>query len=225
MSDNTIIDRICTGIPQKANAETLLKLYDLICRADRLFHIRSSVFNNRSFEGMFPELSDRAAYIENQNTLEQIPYGSSNMKAAGCGIIAVYNALITLHGKSPVPLPELIRNFEEDGMAGRGRLGTSPKAILRWLNKRRYQTEVFTELSSADPAVKEKGAYILVFYNDARDLRKGLHIVHVSSDRAGLTAHNLNCDGTLFGPAASFSSLVQSIRDGHAKDICLIEIT
>ena len=77
---------------------------------------------------------DKGEYIEDQNLLKSLPFGSTDMAYAGCEVIAVYNLLKTLGEYTG--LNDLIEAFEKKGSVFNGYFGTSPYALYTFLKKR-----------------------------------------------------------------------------------------
>ncbi len=75
-------------------------------------------------------------YILSQyaKALSGFQFGRVSVSYAGCGAVAIYNALRFLH--MPVPFSQVIRELEKSGLLSlRGKMGTDPCRLLRILEK------------------------------------------------------------------------------------------
>ncbi len=75
-------------------------------------------------------------YILSQYTkaLSDFQFGRVSVSYAGCGAVAIYNALRFLH--MPVPFSQVIRELERSGLLSlRGKMGTDPCRLLRILEE------------------------------------------------------------------------------------------
>ncbi|MCQ2509075.1 MAG: hypothetical protein MJ116_01230 [Lachnospiraceae bacterium] len=227
MDFNRIVTGICGLIPGKIDDRLVLEVYDLIGRTEQFFrkeHLSSLSNNTAAFLYHLPSMKKAGGYIEDQHNYRDMSYGVSTMMHAGCEIFAVYNALYTLNGKHTIPLPEMIREFEKEGMVLSGRFGTSPKALVQYLNRNGYKTEMVIGKNNFDALGPKYRALILTMYNNAADIRDEIHTIHISRDAAGFTAHNVYCNGSLVGPSKTISDLILSINKGKARGICLIGV-
>jgi len=163
-------------------------------------------------------------YIENQNEYTDMRYGRVTMKYAGCEIMAVYNTMYDLTGRHDESLPEMIYEFERDGMAVSGRFGTAPQAIRDYFERHGFETRMTLRESEFDEIAVKSNAVILTFYNDCRDIFKHIHTISVTKEYGKYIAHNTYCDGRVVGPWESISELINNINEGNAKGICLIGI-
>ena len=60
-------------------------------------------------------------------------FGNKTISFCGCEIIATYNALYDLTGNHDINFPEIINEFEKDGIVLSGFFGTAPKAVEDYL--------------------------------------------------------------------------------------------
>lgn len=227
MDFNTIVTRLCGLIPGKVDDRIVLGVYDLIGKTEQFFrkeHPSSLSNNTAAFLHHLPSMRKAGGYIEDQHNYQDMSYGVSTMMHAGCEIFAVYNALYTINGKHTIPLPDMIREFEQGGMVLSGRFGTSPKALVQYLNRKGYKTEMVFGNDDFDTLGLKYRALILTMYNNAADIRDEIHTIHISRDAAGFTAHNVYCNGSLVGPVKTISDLIRSINKGKARGICLIGV-
>lgn len=227
MKNQTLLDKICGLIPGKVDDKILLELYDLLQKAEHVFkkdHPSTIPENTHAFRKHSLDIRKARGYVEDQHRYQDMRYGATTMKHAGCEIFAVYNALYTLHGTHRIPLPHMIHDFEKEGMVLSGRFGTSPKSLLSYLNKQGYKTEMVIDQELFDSMGDRYTSLILTMYNNAEDIRDEIHTVHITHDEKGFTAHNVYCNGTVVGPAPSVSALIHSFNHGKSRGICLIGI-
>jgi hypothetical protein len=88
------------------------------------------------------------------------------MKApvAGCGVIAVHNAM-SLLGK-PTAFADELRYFETHGALLYGKWGTNPLAAVPYLQSNALSTTVTTDSSKFDTLIKESDVAILTVINE-----------------------------------------------------------
>lgn len=227
MDYNEFLSRICGFIPGKVDDRIVLEVYELMQKVDHLFHrdpSPSSIRNNTAALLSHLPALQKTGYVEDQNNYADMSYGVTTMKHAGCEIFAVYNALHTLRHHPAIPLPELIHSFEKEGMVLSGRFGTSPKSVVRFLNRIGYKTEVATDPLAFNELGRRYKALILTMYNNAADIRDEIHTVHISRSSSGFIAHNVCCNGIVTGPEPDILSLIRRFNKGKARGICLIGI-
>ncbi|MCR5294567.1 MAG: hypothetical protein K6E30_05260 [Lachnospiraceae bacterium] len=165
-------------------------------------------------------------FIENQGDYFDVSYGKATMAYAGCEIIAAFNALFALSKERP-DLTELIQNFEGDGMSLSGRFGTSPAALVRFFEKRGFETESALSEEDFDSLAERSSALLLVYYNDRFDLGAMVHTIYVEKKEApgpAYVAHNAGGNGKAGPSASSVRELLQRLGSGRAGGILLIGI-
>lgn len=159
-------------------------------------------------------------FIEDQNSYSDISYGKCSVQYSGCEIIATYNALYHL-GDSRYDLIELIHRYELDGCMLSGKWGSAPSAICDFFKSEGYFVKEFKQKEPIDFTFD---TFILVLYNDRYDIRKEIHTVCVTKDEGYYTAHNMYCNGRIFGKYKSIEALLQAHNNGNAKQIYLLGI-
>ena len=222
-------------IPNRISNRTVLRILDSMRKIQKRFHIawgvsKKNINKNRiatdrllgSFgEGKRPD-PDGIGLLEKQNSYGDIAYGRSDMAYAGCEIIAVYNALLSLGRRAD--LQELIRDFEQDGMVLSGRFGTAPLAIRDHLVRRGMKVRTTLDPEEYDELAADSDVSILTLYNDSRSIFQKIHTICITHGDRGYTAHNTYGDGMLIGPYPSISELVSHINGGYAKGIVMFGI-
>ncbi|MDO4616198.1 MAG: hypothetical protein Q4B03_01915 [Lachnospiraceae bacterium] len=227
MKASRLTAKICRFIPEKVDDAIVLEIYELMQKTGKLLRIHAPASFQKNSEALqvhVPSILRAGGYIEDQFSYGDLTYGKTTMKLAGCEIFAVYNALVTLKAGHWSDLPAIIRDFETEGMVLSGKFGTSPKSMIRYLDHKGFHTEFTTDPSRFESLGKKYRSLILIMYNNASDIREQIHTVHISSESAVFTAHNVYCNGTVAGPSSSLTGLISGFNNGKARGICLIGI-
>lgn len=143
---------------------------------------------------------DISGYIENQNKLDPIRIGKRHIPYCGCGVVAVYNALISLGSNMTASdFLNLIKNFEKSGLVFSGKFGIAPQSIKSYLTEILNKSK-FT-IRSTESVRQDKinifGAagdvFVCTVLNNGSDIRKGIHHICVNKDDSGnFISHNPN---------------------------------
>ncbi len=207
-------------IPQKVNNKIVVSFYDFLRALDRAIHDAGQRERHKEIndEKITAHKLQTGQYIEDQNKYTDMKYGAVTMRYAGCEIMAVYNAFLYIFGREVITLPELISDFERDGMVIYGWWGTSPKLIQKYMQKKGLKTRGYHD---SDMFNKLQGSrcVILTFYNDGRDIMHAVHTVCVTLEADGYCGHNIYCNGKIVGPFDNLEELFCSINKGHSKMI------
>lgn len=177
-------------------------------------------------------------FIECQSALTNMYIGMSTMKAAGCEVIATYNAIRAVEGLNNqrnldiikvrrISLSNLIEEYEKDGIMRSGKFGVAPGAIVDLLRRLGYDTDtIIPEKKEYDITsfINKAKAIIMTYYNDGEDLMKEIHTIAITKSAGELTAHNVYCNGYVHGPFKSVEELISTIGEGRAKPIMYIGI-
>lgn len=217
----------------------ILKNKHLISRKKKLGLIQKHFSHNtQTFEAYAKSL--KTPYIERQRELTDLHYGwelkghlgtflkknafdGETLCAAHntCEVIAVYNALVALNNEqSPVTFPELLCNFEKNGITLSGNFGTDPRSLYSYLKKNYPMYKITmhtkkqidsivsstknTEVSNTDKTTTNKVAknnnvsvlttqayaYIITFWNDPKDIFYGIHTVCITENNGTFCIHN-----------------------------------
>lgn len=222
-----LFEKVCAFIPGKINNATVISAFEVMRKQQRLMkkdfskHLKK---NKESVESHAADIKKHNGYIEDQNKWTDTAYGDSTMQYSGCEVFATFNAIWSMLGKSIMSLPEMISEYEKDGMVLSGKFGTSPKAIGDFLEKRGFKTELVTDEKEFDSVGKRSDSLILTMYNDGNDISQEVHTVNISKKDKKYTAHNVYCNGKVLGPFDSVSETIRNINQGKAKGISLIGI-
>lgn len=173
----------------------------------------------------------KEGYIENQNQWGNIRFGKTTMAFAGCEIMAVYNALMAMRKDNTIDSSDcellrdfggcesicrLISDFEKDGAALQGWIGSSPYSIKRYLKKHGIRTRFVWKMDKLSDAK----VAIATVYNDAEDLYSQIHTIAFSKEEDGYMSHNaLICKRG----CQTLKEAVKSVSN-NPKMICAIEI-
>ncbi|MDO4490673.1 MAG: hypothetical protein Q4B85_06385 [Lachnospiraceae bacterium] len=210
-------------IPRFVDDRVLLWFYDLIRWVRLPLQTADSARleqNRAAYLQHLPSIRKAGGYVEDQQNYGDMTYGRTLLKDTGCEILAVYNALNTLDSSSCPSLPDMILDFEADGMVLSGRFGTSPRALLRYLIKKGYCAELITDSSCFDTLGQRYSSLILTLYNNREDITEEIHTIHISRSPQGFTAHNASSQG----PVPTVSQLIRMQNHGKGRGICLIGI-
>lgn len=156
------------------------------------------------------ELADllQGGMIENQNAAvcSRMKVGTADLAFAGCGIIAVYNLLVSF-GESP-SLAALIARFEKNILMLKGQFGSDPFKIAELL-----EDEGFA-VTHLDPDYTGPGErFICTFWNDKEDIRDSAHTILLTREPDGLLRSHNNRDGDArFAGIADFFARHPKVR-------------
>ena len=124
--------------------------------------------------------------------VNEMRYGISNMARAGCGVIAVYNALLLLD--NPHPLCDVIAWGDRKAAALFGLLGTLPwraKSLFRRLG---YTVDAVKDQALFDRCARQADACLFTYWNKKGSVRQGMHTVCLQYRAGGIDVYNLsNC--------------------------------
>ena len=220
-------ERIYAFIPRHIKNKTIVKTFELLRKLQKLFHrnhLDHVAGNEKAFVTHLDEIKRCGGYVENQNSYGDMLFGKTTMQHSGCEIFATFNTIYSLTGKHIMSLPQMIAEFEKDGMVLSGKFGTAPKAVRDFLEKHGFQTEFVTDETLFEDVAKRCKSLILTMYNDRNDIRGEVHTIHISKEKQQYTGHNVYCDGSVVGPCDSIKELLSRINGGKAKGIALIGI-
>lgn len=163
------------------------------------------------------ELWQPGGFIERQSALGALRFGKSyTMAYGGCGLIALYNALVALgSGPSCDSFLGLTADLQRKGVAWGGKYGTHPTAILKWLKKNCYAVKRLG-ISDADFAQNETeyNVFIVTVLNGPK-LTHGMHTVCITKEQGKFTLHN----GPKPGPHATLLEAVSASSNQGARAI------
>lgn len=188
-------------IPKRISNKTVIRFYDLFRKlsgvSNRVIATHKEANRVVLSDAQISPLKEVSGYIENQREWKEVLIGKGKnptMQKSGCGVFAVYNALLALGEKvGKDTLPELIASFEKQGVVLSGRWGVSPRAIYRYFQKNGFDTAM---TMSRDPEIitqmgTDYEVAIVTAYNDGDDIMQRIHTVCVTKNSRGeFFAHN-----------------------------------
>lgn len=146
--------------------------------------------------------------IENQNAAvcSRMKVGTADLAFAGCGIIAVYNLLVSFGGKPS--LAALIARFEKNIIMLKGQFGSDPFKIAELLEDEGYA------VTHLDPSYTGPGErFICTFWNDKDDIRDSAHTILLTREADGtLRSHNNRDGDARFASIADFFARHPKVR-------------
>lgn len=215
-------------IPKHVSNKVVVDVYDFLRKVQHISrkdYSKNAVDNCSGFNNHKDVIRRANGFIEDQNIYTDMHYGKHTIRFCGCEIIATYNAMYAMHGHNPITFPDMIGEYEKDGMVLSGTFGTSPKAIKYYLEKHGYKAIFTTKLSEFDRIGEASDTLILTIYNDGADIMKAVHTVNVSKHNGKYIAHNVHGNGIVEGPFDSMTALMAGINNGKSKEISLIGVT
>lgn len=158
------------------------------------FTPKSLVQKNKEHNEKLLSIIKDGSYIEDQSSFSDVLIGKRNISYCGCGVIAVYNALIDLKSSlSPFDFLKILEKFQKKGLALSGLFGISPISIRRFINKNGYK--IAYSSSNKDEKINQIGAdfdtFICTIYHKKNNPKYGIHHIAVTKDENGkFITHN-----------------------------------
>lgn len=216
-------------IPNKISNTTVLRFMEIL-RKIQVFawRVRKKCNKRLDVNREYWEKKERSKYIESQNEYTEMMFGNSTMSYSGCEIIAVYNAIQYLSQFKEylknIDLPDLILEFEKNGMLLSGWFGTSPISIYRYIKKLGLDINVSIDEDCFEEIAEIADVCILTMYNDRMNIMSKVHTICITKENNKYIAHNTYGNGCVVGPCDTYSQLISLIHGGKTKGICLIGI-
>ena len=216
---------IIAKIPGKLNNRTIVGAIDRLRGIERIIKRDFSLNDLSNSEAYLRRIGNRpslrSALIENQAVLNDMSLGKSTLDYSGCEVIAVYNLLQRYdEGSFTVSLPELIENFEKDGILHAGRFGVSPKSMVKYLRSIGLNVNFTTDETDFDVLGFFCDHFILTVMNDGRNIFKQIHTLYISKEDWGLVPHNAGIRGYF----SDISDIIKALPGGRARGICMIAV-
>lgn len=211
-----------------------------------LSHIQNALLWQQMVVENSSEVFSESGYIENQNAFSGFAYGEGHWILNDClfdgsaptgadnlcGVIATYNALNYLGNGdgSSVQLPELIYEFENDGIVLNGCFGTSPIAIQEYIEEQGYSTSIIVgddiTSSNIDDLQQNYDTYILTAYNTEGHIENSMHTVSITYEAETDTyhIHNSSQNDHTYG-YGSLEEAINSFSGGDSDPISIIGIS
>jgi hypothetical protein len=217
---------VCRFVPHHVNDKVLLTMLSILSWAGLSSgKIRTHLSGNSLAWNRYQTAHKEDAYLEHQNDMKDIQYGNHSADYNACEVIAVYNALIALHGGiAPFSFPELLAAFEKRGITAGGAFGTSPRALCRYFKASGYLAQMISGHKINDKAIenmqKNSDTFLMTAYNDADNLGEMIHTVSITEKNGSYIVHNAG-DGTVY---PSLTAAVRAYRGGRGRAISLIGV-
>ncbi|MCM1182351.1 MAG: hypothetical protein NC337_03140 [Roseburia sp.] len=171
--------------------------------------------------------------VENQEDWGGIAFGAVSMKQAGCGMIATYNARVSLgENLTEKDMAALISMYERKWAVCGGKFGVVPTAPYAYFKGLGYDTDMITgaEPEDINAMGRSHDTIIMCYFNNQDSVTAGMHIVNISKDTDGYRCHNgyyknRKTNSWSVGEAkAGLWETVRSLAGGKAKPVCTIGI-
>lgn len=149
---------------------------------------------NRRLNEWHVDLLKRDSFIEDQNTLSCIKIGKKDIAFCGCGVVAVYNILLSIKKRiNPSELFKIVEAFEKKGLAVRGHFGISPVSIRKYLENSGFNV-IYTASDKAgelDDFGNKCSKFICTIFHNNKSLKSGIHHIAVIKNSDGrFETHN-----------------------------------
>ncbi len=182
--------------------------------------------NNEKAWEQYQDEHGNGKYIEDQPGMNSVQYGSHSGDYNTCEVIAAYNALQYLtNGESPDSFPELLAQFEKEGITLFGEFGTSPESVHEYFDNNGYDTKMLVgdgiSTSNISNLSEDYDTYIMTTYNNGSDLSSMIHTVSITKENDVYVVHN-DYEGTK--SYESLDSAVSGYNNGNGEPITLIGI-
>lgn len=130
-------------------------------------------------------------FILNQKNeyISKYRFGYNTIGPVGCGLVAIYNALLLLGDK--MEFCDVIRELETNGVLFQGFCGTHPLAIAQFFSKRGYEVNV--TLNNFDETAANGDAANIMYYKHS----SGEHYVAIKYKDESFEGYNTFCENTL----------------------------
>ena len=150
---------------------------------------RSNLAVNRQFEISGPVNGQGLPPVKDMR------YGVSNVARAGCGVIAVYNALLLLG--NPHCLHDVIAWGDRKAAAVFGLLGTLPWKAGRLFQRLGYTVTAVTDKTQFDRCARRADVCLFTYWNQRGSVRRGMHTVCLQYRGRAIDVYNLfnSCAG------------------------------
>ena len=212
-------------IPQKISNDTALSFFEFLRKGNHFSNNfpENLEHNIKNFEYHKEQIRKDNGYIEDQPYYSDMKYGNKTMSYCGCEIISVFNALNFLTKKKDINLPEIINDFEKDGIVLNGIFGTAPKAIEEYLKNKNYLTVSSTNENEFDEIGKMANCLILTYYNDENNIMEEVHSVNIIKENGKYYVHNCGRNKHKI-PYMSISDFLKKSEKRKGKGIFIIGI-
>lgn len=124
--------------------------------------------------------------------VKDMRYGISDIARAGCGVIAVYNALLLLG--NPHRFHDVIAWADQKAAAAFGLAGTLPWKARYLFQRLGYTVAAVTDEALFDRYAQHADACLFTYWNQKGSVRQGMHTVCLQYRSGAVDIYNLfNC--------------------------------
>ena len=127
--------------------------------------------------------------------VKDMRYGVSDIARAGCGVIAVYNALLLLG--NPHRFCDVIAWGDRKAAAVFGLLGTLPWKAKKLFRQLGCTVDTVTDEAQFDRCAQQADACLFTYWNQKGSIRRGMHTVCLQYRSGAIDVYNLfnSCAG------------------------------
>lgn len=122
--------------------------------------------------------------------VKDMRYGVSNIAHGGCGVIAVYNALLLLG--NPHRFHDVIAWGDQKAAAAFGLLGTLPWKAKHLFQRLGYTVTAVTDEALFDRHARDADVCLFTFWNQKGSIRQGMHTVCLQYRAGAIDVYNLS---------------------------------
>lgn len=191
-----------------------INLYDRAWFASLRAPVYTNYAANYTHNTSLPAIT---GYILCQTDYSDYRIGNSNWADAGCGPIAVYNAL-KYNGRQ-MDICGIVRNYELNGyLMAAGYLGTDPYAIADYLDDNLVTYEEFPDNDSYSDFstevmnnINSRRVYIVSYWNGP-SISDGVHTVAFATNRGQIYIYNRYSNSETVDVQSNLAALVSSER-------------
>ena len=177
--------------------------------------------NREAFKNHINYIKTNKGFIEDQKNYTDMSYGIFHLSKNGCGTIATYNVLYALTGNNDIDYASIVDDYEKDGIALYGLLGTSGIAIEDYFKKNGFKTMSSSIEEDFDKIGFETDASVVLVYNDRDDILDSIHYMAITKHENKFYFHNLHKGGGVPSNVGYESVMdgVSKINNGKSKGI------
>ena len=183
--------------------------------------------NREAFKNHINYIKTNKGFIEDQKNYTDMSYGIFHLSKNGCGTIATYNVLYALTGNNDIDYASIVDDYEKDGIALYGLLGTSGIAIEDYFKKNGFKTMSSSKEEDFDKIGFETDASVVLVYNDRDDILDSINYMAITKHENKFYFHNLHKGGGVPSNVGYVSVMdgVSKINNGKSKGIFLVGVS
>lgn len=117
--------------------------------------------NVNQWESIYEDVLDENGLISRQTLVDGISYGTGNIRANGCGPIAVFNLLKM--AEKEANFVDIVNEFEKYGTNFFGKLGTDPLYFKWFLEKNGFDVKTYYAKSKFAEVGYQSDAVVVVY--------------------------------------------------------------